>query len=67
MVGTFCISWGDYGGFYFYRGYTSRLCLGWIAFTYLPLEIDDIVHNPEKQYKEYQEELNKLKNEFNYN
>lgn len=37
------ISIGKYGGFYFYRKHTTRLCLGWIAFTYLPNEIDDLI------------------------
>ena len=59
--GTFCISWGEYGGFYFYRGFTTRLCIGKLAFTYLPLEIDDILHNPTKQYEDYQKELEKIK------
>ncbi len=35
------LSFGKWGGIYFVKGYTIRLCLGWIAFTYLPLEIDD--------------------------
>lgn len=37
--GTFMISWGRYGGFYFKN---HRLCLGWIAFTYLNDDIDNI-------------------------
>ena len=48
MKGTISLSWGKYGGFYFNSDYTVRLCLGWIAITYLPLEIDDILYNPEK-------------------
>lgn len=46
MKGSFCISWGKYGGFYMFRGYTKRLCLGWIAFTYIPDEIDDLLIKP---------------------
>jgi len=47
MKGTISISWGEYGGFYFNNGFTKRICLGWIAFTYLPIEIDDILDNKE--------------------
>ncbi len=35
---TFMISIGRYGGFYMHSG---RLCLGWVAFTYLAFDIDD--------------------------
>ena len=41
--GTLAISWGKYGGFYWHSKYTKRLCLGWIAFTYIPLDIDDLL------------------------
>ena len=41
--GSITLSWGEYGGFYFNRGYSTRLCLGWIAITYFPDEIDDIL------------------------
>lgn len=34
---TFMISIGQYGGFYWIGG---RICLGWVAFTYLPFDID---------------------------
>ncbi len=40
--GSFCISWGRYGGFYIYNNYTIRICLGWLAFTYFPDDIDEI-------------------------
>ena len=43
--GTIALSWGQYGGFYFHSGYTKRLCLGYLAITYFPKEIDDIVEN----------------------
>lgn len=43
MRGTICISWGKYGGFYFRSNWATRLCLGWIAITYFPEEIDKIV------------------------
>ena len=40
---TFCISVGRWGGFYWcWDGWTNwRLCLGWIALTAIPEEIDD--------------------------
>lgn len=41
--GALSLSWGKYGGFYFKRGYTTRLCLGWIAITYFPEDLDDIL------------------------
>lgn len=37
---TFVISFGEYGGFYCNSG---RLCLGWVAFTFLPFDIDDVL------------------------
>jgi len=40
MGGTISISWGSYGGFYTTSGYTKRICLGWVAFTYYPDDID---------------------------
>lgn len=41
--GSFIISWGKFGGWYFHRGYTTRLCLGWLALTYFPCEVDDLL------------------------
>ena len=43
MGGTIALSWGKYGGFYLYRGFSKRLCLGWIALTYVPQDIDVIL------------------------
>jgi hypothetical protein len=39
-TGTVSVSWGSYGGFYVYSGYTKRMCLGWLAITYFPDDID---------------------------
>ena len=36
--GAFVLSWGRYGGLYVHR---RRLCLGWVALTYLPYDLDD--------------------------
>lgn len=41
---TFAISIGKYGGFYWRHDYTTRLCLGWVAFTFYPFDIDTL-HN----------------------
>lgn len=41
---TIAFSIGKYGGFYFYSGYTKRVCLGWIAIMFIPAEIDDILY-----------------------
>lgn len=42
---TIAISFGSYGGFYIHSGYTKRVCLGWIAFTYFPEDIDRTLGN----------------------
>jgi hypothetical protein len=39
--GTLALSWGTYGGFYICRW---RICLGWVALTFLPgWEIDTMM------------------------
>lgn len=40
--GTLAISWGAWGGCYVQRGYTWRVCVGWVALTYVPIELDDL-------------------------
>jgi len=40
---TFCISIGPFGGVYWRRGYATRLCLGWVAFTWLPFDMDTYI------------------------
>jgi hypothetical protein len=37
---TFCISFGRWGGFYLHRDYTTRICLGWVALTFFPCDLD---------------------------
>jgi hypothetical protein len=39
------LSVGRYGGFYCksYQ-YSKRLCLGWMAITYFPEDLDDLLH-----------------------
>jgi hypothetical protein len=39
---TFALSIGKYGGFYFHHEYTTRLCLGWVALTFYPFDMDDL-------------------------
>jgi hypothetical protein len=34
-------SLGKWGGFYWHRNHTIRLCLGWVAITVMPTDIDD--------------------------
>jgi hypothetical protein len=42
MKGSIVLSWGKWGGFYYEPGKTiTRLCLGFIAFTYIPYDFDD--------------------------
>jgi len=45
MNGTISISWGRWGGFYITWGYTKRVCLGWVALTYFPDDIDDYLND----------------------
>ena len=40
MAGNLSISWGRNGGYYLTRW---RICLGKVAITYLPVEIDDLM------------------------
>ena len=37
------LSFGSYGGFYFHRGYSTRLCLGFVAVTFFPCDIDKVL------------------------
>ena len=37
------ISVGKWGNVYWYSGFGWRLCLGWIAFTYFPIDGDEIL------------------------
>lgn len=54
MTGSLIFSWGSYGGFYYHRGLTRRLCLGWVAFTFLPVEIDEL-------HREAMDEIDELR------
>lgn len=40
---SFVISIGRWGGLYFYRGHTTRLCLGWLALTFIPRDFDPMI------------------------
>lgn len=40
--GSVIVSVGRYGGFYVHRGHTLRICLGWIALTVVPFDIDRV-------------------------
>lgn len=37
---TLMLSIGKWGGVYLTWGYTKRLCLGWVAITYIPRDDD---------------------------
>jgi hypothetical protein len=41
--GTLALSWGSWGGFYVHSGFCKRLCLGWVAITFCPVEVDDLM------------------------
>lgn len=40
---TLAISFGPWGGFYRHWGYTKHICLGWVAITYLPVDLDAVI------------------------
>lgn len=40
---TLAVSIGTYGGFYIHWNYGIRICLGWIAFTFFPRDMDDLL------------------------
>jgi hypothetical protein len=40
---TVAVSAGPWGGFYVHRGFFHRLCLGWVAITVVPVELDDLM------------------------
>lgn len=37
------LSWGHWAGVYVIRGYCVRLCLGWVAITYVPVELEELI------------------------
>lgn len=49
------ISIGKWGGIYWYRGFGLRLCLGWIAFTILPVDGDDLLKAAAIACEDYQD------------
>lgn len=42
------ISFGKWGGVYFHRGYSWRLCMGWIAVSVFPMDDDVLLDALEK-------------------
>jgi len=40
---TFMLSFGKWGGIYWRNGWAKRLCLGWIALTFWPNDLDVIL------------------------
>ena len=36
------LSFGKFGGFYIYHGFSFRVCLGWIALTIIPVDVDEL-------------------------
>jgi len=41
---TIALSFGHWGGIYVYIGYTWRICLGWVALTLFPCDLDDLLN-----------------------
>lgn len=48
MRGTIALSWGAWGGFYVHYDWTWRLCLGWVALTYIPQDLDVLLEQRTK-------------------
>jgi len=42
------LSFGKFGGFYIHNGFTKRICLGWVALTFIPMDIDVILAQRER-------------------
>jgi len=40
---TLALSWGPTGGRYVHNGFAKRACLGRLAMTFVPIEIDDLM------------------------
>lgn len=36
------LSFGKWGGIYIYHGFSFRVCLGWIALTIIPVDVDEL-------------------------
>lgn len=51
------LSFGKWGGFYLNRKYMFRLCIGWVAFTIIPKDLDVILKRLAKFLKD--EEMKK--------
>lgn len=47
---TVMLSFGRYGGFYWIRGY--RICFGWVALSWFPYDVDDILEAGLQRIKE---------------
>lgn len=48
---TIMLSFGRWGGFYVRTGYAFRVCLGFVALTIMPQDIDKLLH-ANKVYRE---------------
>ena len=40
---TFMIAVGKWGGIYFINGFLKRLCIGWVALTFIPVDEGDFL------------------------
>jgi hypothetical protein len=48
---SFVINFGKWGGFYVHRGNTIRVCLGWVAFTAMKGDIDEVLARLDREGK----------------
>lgn len=44
---TLALTIGPWGGFYWHWGFTKRICLGYVALTYIPIDLDSILTKEE--------------------
>jgi hypothetical protein len=51
---TLAVSVGPWGGFYARGGFFQRLCLGWFALTFVPVELDDLMKAYAEGWADYE-------------
>ncbi len=49
---SICLSFHRYGGFYFFRGCTWRLSLGWVSLTWYSATVESLLEKYERKVTE---------------
>lgn len=42
---TFMVNFGPWGGLYFRKAFSARVCLGYVAFTFVPMDVDILLED----------------------